>query len=177
MVTNGGEWCILALVNRKWCANLARKGGPALLIGSFEHALDAKSRVFIPARWREDLGETIVLTQGVLETQSTRCLFGMSAGQWQAFSEKLAKLPIMDVGGQAVRRRLYAMAAACELDKQGRILIPNNLREAACLVKDVTLIGVGDRIEIWNPETLAGYSEQADAAYDAALQHLALMGI
>ena len=148
-----------------------------MLIGSFEHTLDAKSRVFIPAKWREDLGETIILTLGVLESQSTRCLFGMSALQWQAFSEKLSKLPVMDVGGQAVRRRLYAMAAACELDKQGRILIPNNLRQIADLDKDATLIGVGDRIEIWNPAVLEGYSQQADAAYDAALQHLALMGI
>ncbi len=148
-----------------------------MLIGSFEHTLDAKSRVFIPAKWREDLGETIILTLGVLESQSTRCLFGMSASQWQAFSEKLSKLPVMDVGGQAVRRRLYAMAAACELDKQGRILIPNNLRQIADLDKDATLIGVGDRIEIWNPAVLEGYSQQADAAYDAALQHLALMGI
>lgn len=148
-----------------------------MLIGSFEHTLDAKSRVFIPAKWREDLGETIILTLGVLESQATRCLFGMSAAQWQAFSEKLAKLPVMDVGGQAVRRRLYAMAAACELDKQGRILIPNNLRQIAGLDKDATLIGVGDRIEIWNPAALEGYSQQADAAYDAALQHLALMGI
>lgn len=148
-----------------------------VLIGSFEHTLDAKSRVFIPAKWREDLGDTIILTQGVLESQSTRCLFGMSVSQWQSFSEKLGKLPVMDVGGQAVRRRLYAMAAACELDKQGRILVPNTLREIAGLVKDATLIGVGDRIELWNPAVLAGYSEQTDAAYDAALQHLALMGI
>ena len=148
-----------------------------MLIGSFEHTLDAKSRVFIPAKWREDLGETIILTQGILESQATRCLFGMSVPQWQSFSEKLARLPIMDVSGQAVRRRLYAMAAACELDKQGRILIPNNLREVAGLTKDATLIGIGDRIEIWNPNVLAGYGEQTDAAYDAALQHLALMGI
>lgn len=148
-----------------------------MLIGSFEHALDAKYRVFIPAKWREDLGDTIILTLGVLESQSSRCLFGMSAAQWQLFSEKLAKLPIMDVSGQTVRRRLYAMAAACELDKQGRILIPANLREAACLTKDATLIGVGDRIELWDPAMLTNYSEQTDAEYDAALQHLALMGI
>lgn len=156
---------------------LNAEGRDSVLIGSFEHALDAKNRVFIPAKWREDLGDTIILTQGILESQSTRCLFGMSLPQWQAFSEKLAKLPIMDVSGQAVRRRLYAMAAACELDKQGRILIPNSLREAAGLLKDATLIGVGDRIELWDPAALAGYSEQTDAAYDAALQHLSLMGI
>lgn len=148
-----------------------------MLIGSFEHTLDAKNRVFIPAKWREDLGDTIILTQGVLESQADRCLFGMSVEQWQSFSERLGKLPIMDVSGQAVRRRLYAMAAACELDKQGRILIPTVLRETAGIIKDATLIGVGDRIEIWNPRALSGYSEQTDAAYDAALQHLALMGI
>ena len=148
-----------------------------MLIGSFEHSLDAKGRVFIPAKWRESLGDTLILTLGILETQSSKCLFGMSIPAWEAFSQKLAKLPVMDMSGQAVRRRLYSMAAACELDKQGRILVPPNLREAAGLTKETVMIGVDDRIEIWNPAQLGGYSQVTDAAYDAALQHLALMGI
>ena len=148
-----------------------------MLIGSFEHMLDTKGRVFIPAKWRDAIGETLVVTLGILETKTTRCLFGMSVSEWGAFSEKLAKLPITDVSGQAVRRKLYAMAAACEIDKQGRILIPQNLREIAGLNKDATLIGVGDRIEIWNPAELAGYNEQTEEFYDEALAHLASMGI
>ncbi len=148
-----------------------------MLIGSYEHMLDAKGRVFIPARWRESLGNTIILTLGILNSQSVRCLYGMSLPEWEAFSERLGRLPVMDMSGQAVRRKLYAMAAACELDRQGRILIPATLREAAGLGKDLTLIGVGNRIEVGEPGALAGYSEETECAYDAALQHLAQLGI
>lgn len=148
-----------------------------MLIGSFAHMLDAKGRVFIPAKWRETLGETVVLTLGVLHTQSVHCLYGMSVSQWQSFSDKLAQLPVTDVAGQAIRRKLYVMAAACELDKQGRILIPLPLRDAAMLTKDATLVGINDRIEIWNPDALHRYSAQTDEDYEAALSHLAQLGI
>ncbi len=148
-----------------------------MLIGSFAHMLDAKGRVFIPAKWRETLGDTVVLTTGVLHTQSIHCLYGMSVPQWQIFSDRLATLPVTDVAGQAIRRRLYVMAAACEVDRQGRILIPLPLREEAELTKDTTLVGINDRIEIWNPAALASYSAQTDEAYEAALAHLAQLGI
>lgn len=148
-----------------------------MLIGSFAHMLDAKGRVFIPAKWRETLGDVVVLTTGVLHTQSIHCLYGMSVPQWQAFSDRLATLPVTDVAGQAVRRRLYAMAAACELDRQGRILIPLSLREEAGLMKEATLVGINDRIEIWNPAALLAYSTQTDEAYESALAHLAQLGI
>lgn len=69
------------------------------------------------------------------------------------------------------------MAAACEVDKQGRILIPAQLRELTNLVKDATLIGVGERIEFWNPESLAAYNARTDETYSEALEHLAQMGI
>lgn len=148
-----------------------------MLIGSFAHMLDAKGRVFIPAKWREALGDTIILTVGVLSTQSVRCLYGMSLAEWQTFSDRLAALPVTDVAGQAIRRKLYVMAAACELDRQGRILIPLPLREEAGLKKDATLIGINDRIEIWNPSALDRYSTQSDEAYEAALTHLQQLGI
>ena len=148
-----------------------------MLIGSFAHTFDAKSRVFIPAKWRESLGDAVVLTPGLLNTKDNRCLFGMSLVEWDAFSSKLSNLPITDLSGQAVRRSLYSSAASCEVDKQGRILIPTQLRELAGLNKDVTLIGVGDRIEIWDPEALKRYNEMMDAGYESSIAHLAQMGI
>lgn len=147
-----------------------------MLIGSFDHMLDAKGRVFIPAKWRETLGETLIVTIG-LDTKDEACLFGMSIPEWERFSHKLSSLPASDASGQAVRRRLYSMAAACEVDKQGRILIPAQLRDSAGLVKDATLIGVGERIELWNPETLAAYQTRTDGSYSEALAHLAALGI
>ncbi len=148
-----------------------------MLIGSFDHMLDAKGRVFIPAKWRETVGDTLIVTVGLLETQTEKCLYGMSVEEWERFSHKLSTLPVTDTSGQAIRRRLYASAAACEIDKQGRILIPAQLRELTGLMKDATLIGVGDRVEIWNPESLASYNAMSEENYGDALAHLAALGI
>lgn len=148
-----------------------------VLIGSFEHTLDAKGRVFIPAKWREAVGEILIVTLGLLDTQERTCLFGMTVEEWENFSQKLSALPVSDAGGQAIRRRLYSMAAACEIDKQGRILIPAALRETTGLVKDATLIGVGDRIEIWNPDMLADYNAESEKNYATTMAHLAELGI
>ena len=136
-----------------------------MLIGSFSHTLDAKGRVFVPAKWRDDVGDVLIVT------------LGMSVSEWELFSEKLASLPVTDMAGQAVRRRLYAMAAACETDKQGRVLIPAQLREIAGLTREATLIGVGNRIEFWDPDQLRRHSEAADAGFADALQHLQQLGI
>ena len=148
-----------------------------MLIGSFEHMLDAKGRVFIPAKWRETIGDTLVVTLGLLESGSGSCLSGMSVEEWERFSQKLSALPVTDTKGQAISRKLYSMAAACEIDKQRRILIPAQLRELAGLSKDATLIGVGERVEIWNPETLAAYNASCEENYGGALAHLASLGI
>lgn len=148
-----------------------------VLIGSFEHMLDAKGRVFIPAKWRENVGDTLVITLGLLESATATCLSGMSLEEWERFSHKLSALPVTDVKGQAIRRKIYSMAAACEIDKQGRILIPSQLRDIAGLTKDATLIGVGERVEIWNPETLAAYNAACEENYGDALAHLAALGI
>ena len=148
-----------------------------MLIGSFAHALDAKGRVFIPAKWRESLGDILVITQGLLADRELHCLFGMSVAEWDQFSQRLAQLPITDMAGQAVRRRLYASASACELDKQGRIVLPQPLRELTGIEKEVTLIGVGNRIELWEPGQLLRHSAAVEEDYSAALQHLSQVGI
>ena len=148
-----------------------------MLIGSFEHMLDAKGRVFIPAKWRENVGDTLIVTLGLLETQTAKCLSGMSVEQWERFSQKLSALPVTDMGGQAIRRKLYAMAASCEIDKQGRILIPSQLRDLAGLSKDATLVGIDDHIEIWNPETRAAYNAGSELNYGEDIAHLAALGI
>ena len=136
-----------------------------MLIGSFSHTLDAKGRVFVPAKWRDDVGDLLIVTLGLLGDGSTTCLFGMSVSEWELFSEKLAALPVTDVAGQAVRRRLYAMAAACETDKQGRVLVPQMLRDYANLGSDVVVIGVGTRAELWNKDTWESYLAEKEEGY------------
>jgi len=178
VVTNGAKWCILTSHQIEQIEKICSEGEDArMLIGSYEHTFDAKGRVFIPSKWRDSIGDMTVVTLGLLDSKNDRCIYGMSAPEWDTFSDKLSKLPITDLGGQAVRRSLYASAAACEVDKQGRILIPAQLRELAGLVKDVTLIGVGDRVEIWDPEAYLHYSTMKDEGYEEALAHLAQIGI
>ena len=102
-----------------------------MLIGSFAHTVDAKGRMFIPSKWRFDLGDTIIVTRGILAQSEAKCLFGMSLEKWHEFAAKFAALPETDVMAQAFRRMMFSNAADCDMDKQGRILIPNSLREYA----------------------------------------------
>lgn len=142
-----------------------------MLIGSFNHTIDAKGRLFIPAKWREDLGSVFIVTKGF-----GKCLFGMSLAQWMVLSEKLAALPMTDDDAQDFVRYLSSWATDCDLDKQGRILIPPKLREEAGLEKDTTLIGVTNRIEIWNTENWEQKDKQMAGRYDAVMRSMAARG-
>ena len=105
-----------------------------MFMGTYEHGLDAKGRVIIPAKLREDLGESFVVTLGL-----DGCLFAYPMNEWEGFIEKL-------------KRHFLANAAPCELDKQGRALIPAKLREYAGLAKETVFVGVLSKIEIWSKE-------------------------
>lgn len=148
-----------------------------MLIGSFSHSVDAKGRVFIPAKWREDLGATIVVTRGILSGSDAKCLFGMSVGNWKAFARRFSQLPETDVMAQAFRRMMFFHAADCEMDKQGRILVPNGLREFAGFEKEVTLIGVDNRIELWDTPALEQHNAGLADQYGQALSRLAEIGV
>ena len=146
-----------------------------MLIGSYRYAMDEKGRVFLPAKWRTGLGNTLILFPGILETGMGKCLYGMPEAAWSLMAERLSRLPITDTGAQAVKRRLYAMAAACEPDSQGRILIPQNLRDWAGYDKNVTVVGCNNHAELWaseawqqvfeqetSPENIAAVMEELD---------------
>ena len=148
-----------------------------MLIGSVVHGIDPKSRVFIPAKWRGDLGESIILTHGILGTDEITCLFGMSEQGWKEFATRFSNLPESDVMAQAFRRMMFANAAECEPDKQGRILIPNALKEYAKLDKEAVLVGMGSRIEIWSPEAWKMHNTGISTEYQSALRRLLEMGI
>ena len=118
-----------------------------MLIGEYSHSLDVKGRLIMPAKLREDMGENFIITTGL-----DGCLFGFSMSEWQKFEDKLKTLPITNKNARNFVRFFLSGATECELDKQGRFLIPGKLREVASLDKDVTIIGAGTRIEIWNKE-------------------------
>ena len=122
------------------------------MTGTYEHSLDAKGRLFIPAKLREELGVTFYLAMGVDE-----CLAIYPQETWNRFTEKFASLPMSQ---SAAMRPLFANASKCELDSQGRIVIPQKLRKYAGLEKDAVIIGVNDRAEIWSAETWNAREEE-----------------
>ena len=122
------------------------------MTGTYEHSIDAKGRLFIPAKLREELGVTFYLAMGVDE-----CLAIYPQETWNRFTEKFASLPMSQ---SAAMRPLFANASKCELDSQGRIVIPPKLRKYAGLEKDAVIIGVNDRAEIWSAETWNAREEE-----------------
>ncbi len=148
-----------------------------MLINSYEHTVDAKGRFFIPAKWRDDLGSTMIVTRGLAGKGDHRCLFGMSMATWEAFLDKFKSVALSDVVTQNALRKTFAMACECELDKQGRILVTAALREQAGIGRDVTLIGMGNRIELWDTARWQAVLNAEEEMDDEVLAHLAGLGI
>ena len=142
------------------------------MTGQYFHNIDAKGRLFIPAKWRDDLGTAFIVTRGF-----GKCLFGMSLPEWERFTAKLAELPMTDVDAQMFSRYVSSWASDCELDRQGRILVPAKLRKFANLERDAVLVGLTNRIEIWNAEEWDKMDEMLDADYDKMMAAMARLGI
>lgn len=113
------------------------------MIGQYRHSLDNKGRLFIPARLREELGETLYVAKG-----ADNCISVYSEEGWAKITEKLSSLPYSKT--RRITRELYAYAGKCEPDAQGRILLPQQLRDYALLQKNAVIIGVADHAEIWD---------------------------
>ncbi|MDI3529054.1 MAG: transcriptional regulator MraZ, partial [Thermoanaerobacter sp.] len=128
---------------------------------------DAKGRVIIPAKFRGELGDRFVLTKGL-----DNCLFVYSLEEWKNIEAKLKTLPLTKKDARAFTRFFLAGAVECEIDKQGRILIPANLREHAKIEKDVIFIGVSTRVEIWSKEVWEEYSNNTDVSFEEIAEHL-----
>ena len=118
-----------------------------MFMGEYNHTIDAKGRLIIPSKFRELLGEEFVLTKGL-----DGCLSIYPMDEWEAFETKLRALPLTNKNARTFSRFFVAGATTCELDKQGRILVPQTLREFAGLDKDVVLTGNLNRIEVWSKE-------------------------
>ncbi len=116
-----------------------------MFMGEYNHTVDEKGRLIIPVKYREELGNEFVVTKGL-----DGCLFAYGLGEWQVLEEKLRALPLTNKDARAFARFMLAGAASVEIDKQGRILLPQVLRNFAGIEKEVVLIGVASRIEIWN---------------------------
>ena len=122
------------------------------MTGTYERSVDSKGRLFIPAKLRLELGESFYLAMGI-----DACLAIYPQSTWDRFTEKFASLPMSQSKSM---RTLFANAVKCELDSQGRIVIPQKLRRYAGLDKDAVIIGVNDRAEIWSAETWRAQEEE-----------------
>lgn len=144
-----------------------------MFMGEYEHTLDDKGRLIMPARFREELGLRFVVTRGL-----DRCLFVYPLSGWtRLVEEKLQALPLGKTEARAFVRTLMSGATECELDKQGRIMLPANLRAYAGLEKDAVVIGVSSRVEIWAKDEWEKYSSAAEASFGEIAETVVGLGL
>lgn len=141
-------------------------------MGEYLHTIDTKGRIILPVKFREELGETFILTKGL-----DNCLFIYGEQEWELLSAKLKQLPLSKPEARAFVRFFFAGAMQLVCDKQGRFLIPSNLREHAMLDKDAILIGVSNRVEVWDKNAWTKYNEAVEPAVAEIAEHLADLGI
>ncbi len=146
-----------------------RRAVEFMFMGEYNHSIDTKGRIIIPSKFREALGEEFVVTQGL-----DGCLFVYPDDEWMNFITQLKNLPGSKEARQ-LQRYFMAGAAACEVDKQGRILIPNKLREQAALEKDIIFVGVLSKIEIWSKERWESNNDYKDM--DQIAEHMSEFGL
>ena len=126
----------------------------------------------MPAKLREDMGDKFIITKGL-----DGCLFGFSQNEWENFETKLKTLPLTNKNARDFVRFFLSGAIECEIDKQGRFLISSNLRNVATLEKEVIIIGVGTRIEIWNKEKWENYNSEENISADDIAENMTMLGI
>ena len=143
-----------------------------MFYGEYQHTVDPKGRVIMPSRFREGLGEKFILTKGI-----DNCLFVYSMEEWINFENKLRNIPVTNTDARSFSRFMFSGAAECEVDKQGRILIPQNLREYAGLDKEIYIIGVSMRVEIWDKAKWESYNSQLNQDPASLAEKMSILGI
>lgn len=143
-----------------------------MLLGEYEHSIDTKGRIAVPAKLRESLGTRFMITKGL-----DGCLFVYDMEQWQLLENKLAALPMSRKTARDFTRFLFGGACEAECDKQGRVLLPANLRRYANLDKDAVIVGVGSRAEIWDAAKWQQYNEESAEDVSELAEQLADLGI
>lgn len=138
-----------------------------MFMGEYQHTVDAKGRLIIPAKFREGLGERFIATKGL-----ENCLFVFSEKEWEAFGAKLKELPMASGSARQFTRILFSGATECELDPQGRILLPANLRQYAGIDKEAVVVGVSTRVEIWSKQGWEEYCQKAEESFAETAEKL-----
>lgn len=143
-----------------------------MLLGEYEHSIDTKGRIAMPAKLREGLGGKFIITKGL-----DGCLFVYAMDEWQRVEQKLASLPMSRKTARDFTRFLFGGACEGECDKQGRVLLPASLRRYAGLGRDAVIVGVGSRAEIWDTAKWQQYNEESAEDVNELAEQLADLGI
>ncbi|MCL5016267.1 MAG: division/cell wall cluster transcriptional repressor MraZ [Patescibacteria group bacterium] len=143
-----------------------------MFIGEFKHSVDTKGRVAIPAKFRNQISSGAIITRGL-----DHCLFVFTEGDWEALAQKIIALPLAQSNSRAFARLMLAGASSAELDSQGRILVPDYLRKYAGIGKSVKVIGVYNRVEIWDESAWQKYKEKTESSGDEIAEKLGELGI
>lgn len=175
MVESGREWFeVVANDHRngksRGTSCRTKAGDCVMFMGEYNHTVDPKGRLIVPAKFREQLGDEFVVTKGL-----DGCLFVYSQEEWKRIEESLREKPLTSKDARKFMRFFFAGAANCEVDKQGRILLPANLREYAGIDKEVVSVGVFSRVEIWSKERYLENNDFDDM--DEIAEHMAELGI
>lgn len=143
-----------------------------MLIGEFTHSIDEKNRISLPAKFRSELGKKIVVAPGL-----DKCLWIFTAKKWHEISEKLSGSSLLQSDTRSFSRYMLGLASEIEVDSIGRILVPDFLTERAGLKNKVSIIGVQNRVEIWNEKTWASYKAGVEKKADALAESLGKIGV
>jgi MraZ protein len=143
-----------------------------MFIGEHSHTIDNKGRLSIPAKYREALSEGVVVTRGL-----DHCLFLYTRTEWEKIAKRLSELPISQKSSRAFSRLMLAGAWDAELDSQGRVIIPQYLREYASVSKHVIVAGLYNRVEIWEEDAWQDYKQKTEANSDEIAEGMADLGI
>lgn len=138
-----------------------------MFMGEYQHSVDAKGRLIVPAKFREALGETFVVTRGL-----DNCLFGYPMDEWRKLEEKLKGLPMTKKDTRAFARFFFSGATEVEIDKQGRINIPSTLMQHAHLIKECVVLGVSNRIEIWAKDAWETYFSESEQSFNEIAENM-----
>ncbi|MDP3724976.1 MAG: division/cell wall cluster transcriptional repressor MraZ [Nanoarchaeota archaeon] len=143
-----------------------------MLLGEYKHSIDTKGRLAVPAKFREAITSGAIITRGL-----DHCLFMFAKPEWEKLAEKLVALPIAQANSRAFARLMLAGASDVSVDAQGRILIPEYLREYAGLGKQAVVAGLYNRIEVWDKEEWERYKKRTESASDEIAEKLGELGI
>jgi MraZ protein len=138
-----------------------------MFMGEYRHSLDSKNRLIIPARFREELGDTFVITRYL-----DGCLTIYTSAQWEILAKQITSIPMTSKAGRQLNRLFLSKAVTCEPDSQGRVQLPQALIKAADIDKKCVVIGTGDHVEIWSEEHWDEYSDHLDESFEEAAESL-----